>query len=262
MSTNGVMKLLQKIRLDDYLFQNGFCETRSQARALILAGEVLVNDMPGKKAGDIIKNNDVVRVKEKLKYVSRGGLKLEKALQEFNIDAQQKNCLDIGGSTGGFTDCLLQNGAQHVVYIDVGHNQIHWKLRNEPRVTLFENENFRYFDISKLKCCIDLCVVDVSFISLEKIIPKIVEIFNTQPQGDFPKIMVCLIKPQFEASPQDVGKNGIIKDEKIRQNCVKKIINCVQTLGFEDIAVTESPITGRDGNIEYLLKCSFWLKAS
>lgn len=270
-----------KIRIDQYLVEKGLCESRNQAQVLIRAGEVLVNEVVVDRPGAIIKAGAVIRIRSVPKYVSRGGLKLEKALSEFHIDVTDKVCLDIGASTGGFSDCLLKHGARKVYAIDVGYGQMHWRLQTDPRVVRLDRENFRYFDVTRLAELIDICVVDVSFISLKLIIPKIVEVFTWRPRGGVEASqvftrkdsgrgasdqglatdstrpptarMICLIKPQFEAGPEHVDKGGIVRDEAARTRCVRSIAASAAEQGFVDISATPSPITGRDGNQEYLL---------
>lgn len=244
----------KKQRLDQVLVDKALAPSRSQARSLIMAGKVLVNDEVVDKAGSLIFFDDDIRLKNSNPYVSRGGFKLAKALHEFNINVRNKSCLDIGQSTGGFTDCLLQNGAKKVFGIDVGYNQLHWKLQQDDRVVFFEKENFRHFDIKKLSEKIDLAVIDVSFISLKLIFPKLKEIFTCSP-GEHE--VIALIKPQFEAGKERVGKGGIVRDESIRQDVLEDITSFTQNLGFQNQKHTTSPITGTDGNVEFLLHAAF-----
>lgn len=240
----------KKIRIDELLVDKGLAPTRSQAKSLIMAGKVLANDVVVDKAGSLISIDATLRLKDVSKYVSRGGLKLEKALSEFGIDARDKVALDVGLSTGGFTDCLLQNDARKIYGVDVGTNQLHWKIATDPRVVSLEKENFRHFDLSKIPEPVDLAVMDVSFISLKLLIPKVVALFRRDAG---PHILVALIKPQFEVGKDKVGKGGIVRDEKARQDVVIDLTAFVQAQGFVDVRVTESPITGSDGNVEYLI---------
>jgi len=250
-----------KSRLDQILVSKNLCESRSQAKALILAGKVLVNEVVIDKAGTLINPEDDIRLKESPKFVSRGGLKLEKALQEFKLEVKDKICLDIGASTGGFTDCLLQNGAKKVYAVDVGYGQMHWKLQQDKRVIRFDRENFRHFDLSKIKDPIDIIVMDVSFISAKKLIPNVVKLFSRShaPRGNAlqKRTMITLIKPQFEAGPGLVGKGGIVRDEKVKIQIVEDMKVFFTEQGFKDISVTESPIKGADGNVEYLITGTF-----
>lgn len=241
-----------KTRLDQLLLDKKLIQSRSQARALILAGAVLVNEERIDKPGTLIPSDAVLRLKEKSKYVSRGGVKLERALKEFAVNVAGKICLDVGISTGGFTDCLLQAGAKKVFGVDVGYGQLHWQLQKDPRVVHFDRENFRHFDLTKITAPIDLVVMDVSFISIQLLLPKVVALFQSQTQPE-QKQFIALIKPQFEAGPQNVQKGGIVKDEAVRQTVVEDTVTCLQKAGFQDIQVTPSPITGADGNVEYLV---------
>jgi 23S rRNA (cytidine1920-2'-O)/16S rRNA (cytidine1409-2'-O)-methyltransferase len=250
---------MSKIRLDDLLVEKKLADTRSQARALILSGHVSVDGNRIDKAGTKIAVTAEITIKQTQKYVSRGGLKLEKALQEFSISVDGKSCLDVGASTGGFTDCLLQNGASQVFAVDVGYGQMHWKLQSDARVVRLDRENFRHFDITKITKPIDVSVMDVSFISIKLLIPKLIEVLRVgagrcvgpAPTGIF------LIKPQFEVGPENVGKGGIVRDEKIREKAVESIKNFLIQHGFKNLRITPSPITGADGNVEYLMAGEF-----
>ena len=235
---------MPKIRLDNYLIENDYAETKSKAQAIIMAGNVYVNNQKSDKCGIFLKEEDVVEVRESgLKYVSRGGLKLEKAINEFGIDLKNKICMDIGASTGGFTDCMLQNGASKVYAIDVGYGQLAWKLRSDARVINIEKTNIRYINASDFSD-VDFISVDVSFISLKLIFPIISQIV--------PKECVCLIKPQFEAGREKVGKGGIVREKSTHIEVIEGIINAIP-VGFSIAGLTFSPICGADGNIEYLL---------
>ena len=201
----------KKIRLDKYITGLGLVETRSKAQALIIAGQVLVNDVPSTKSGELIKTTDKVSIKERNPYVSRGGLKLKGALDFFNIDVNNKICMDIGASTGGFTDCMLQSGAKKVYAIDAGKNQIDYNLKKDPKVISYENANFRYFSLQNLKEDIEFVTIDVSFISLEKILPVLVKMIKAGTE------VVALVKPQFEVS-REMLKKGVVRDEIIFSN--------------------------------------------
>jgi len=236
-------------RLDVLLVERGLVDTRARARALIMAGSVFVAGERVDKAGAIVKADaEIVLKGETLKYVSRGGLKLEAALDAFGVDVTGMTAVDIGSSTGGFTDCLLQRGASKVYAIDAGRGQLDWKLRNDPRVVSMEKFNARYLtpeDIGGEPA--GIAVVDVSFISLTKIIPPAAGILA--PGG----VLIALIKPQFEVGKGEVGKGGIVRDEAKRREVVDKITAFVSGLGLEVRGVVESPITGADGNVEYLI---------
>ncbi|EKD51792.1 MAG: hypothetical protein ACD_62C00176G0007 [uncultured bacterium] len=253
-----------KSRLDQLLVKKDLVESRAKAQALIMARQVLVNGVVADKAGAVFADDVDVVIKEVMPFVSRGGLKLEKALREFDVNITDKVCLDVGASTGGFTDCLLQNGAKKVFCVDVGYGQLHWKIRNDPRVVNFERENFRHFDISKITDPIEVVVMDVSFISVKKLIPKIAEILSglTAPRLHGPAVLVILVKPQFEAGPKNVGKGGVVRDEKVRERVLLDVTEFVLKQGFENIHITQSPITGADGNVEYLLSATWSLRAN
>lgn len=240
-------KPLKKIRLDKLLFEKGLIESRERAKALILEGNVLVNGIVIDKAGAAVSSDAALTLKDKMPYVSRGGLKLEHAITHFNIDVKGKTAMDAGASTGGFTDCLLQNEAMKVYAIDVGYGQFSWSLRNDNRVILIEKTNIRYLDRAFIQDEIDIAVIDVSFISLLKVIPKIIEFLK--PKGE----IVALIKPQFEAGREDIGKGGVIRSAEKRLEIVEKIKSETGKMGLEAIGVTESPIKGPKGNVEYLI---------
>lgn len=237
-----------KERLDVLLVERGFFESREKAKAVIMAGSVFVNGNREDKAGSKIPTDAEIEVKgKKLKYVSRGGLKLEKAVHEFELMLEAKICMDIGSSTGGFTDCMLLNGAKKVYAIDVGTNQLAWKLREDPRVISMEKTNFRYLTKEQLSEDIDFASVDVSFISLDKILPAALPLLREQAT------MVCLIKPQFEAGREKVGKKGVVREASVHEEVIKKVINLANELGFLIRGLTFSPVKGPEGNIEYLL---------
>ena len=233
-------------RLDLAMLALGLCDSREQARRLILAGEVRVNGHPVDKASRGVKPEDAIELLEKPKFVSRGGLKLEGALLAFDIDVTDLTCADIGASTGGFTDCLLQRGARRVYCFDVGTNQLVWKIRNDPRVVAREQFNARSLTPADVGEPVDLAVMDLSFISLTKVLPAVFSVLR--PGGQ----VLCLIKPQFESARDDVGKGGIVRDPAIRQAAVEKIHQFVLTHGNVWRGVIDSPITGTDGNHEYL----------
>ena len=240
---------IKKIRLDLYLVENGIFESREKARIAIMEGNVFVNNQKEDKPGTMIKEDSVVEYRgEKLKYVSRGGYKLEKAINEFNIDLKNKTCIDIGSSTGGFTDCMLQNAAKKVFAVDCGTNQLDYKLRIDDRVVTMENTNARYLDKSNFDDeTIDFISVDVSFISLTKIIPGVNDLLKNDGEA------IMLIKPQFEAGKELVEKNGVVRDSKTHIDVIKKVIEFSYNLGLSILRLDYSPIKGPAGNIEYLL---------
>ncbi len=239
---------MAKQRLDNFLVENGYVETRSKAQSLIMAGEVYIDNQKASKAGEQIKGTEEIEVRSKgLKYVSRGGLKLEKAMKHFPISLDGKICMDIGASTGGFTDCMLQNGALRVYSIDVGYGQLAWKLRNDKRVVNLERTNFRHVTHEQVKDKIDFFSVDVSFISLKLILPPALELLNENGSA------VCLIKPQFEAGKENVGKKGVVRDINIHKEVVSNVINFTKEIGFKVQGLDFSPIKGPEGNIEYLM---------
>lgn len=242
---------MPKQRLDQLVVAHGFCDSREQAQCLILAGEVSVRDQVITKPGTKIDDTLPIAVKNRPRYVSRGGLKLEGALKAFPVSVEGKVCLDIGSSTGGFTDCLLQNGALRVHAVDVGTNQLVWKLRNDPRVIVKEQFNARYMHPEDLGEKVQLIVSDVSFISLTKILPAAYECL--EEGGD----LLVLIKPQFELQPEDIGAGGIVRDPALHQRAVNKIRDFVlRDLHREWMGLTDSPITGMEGNREFLA----WLR--
>ncbi|MBI4847329.1 MAG: TlyA family RNA methyltransferase [Nitrospirae bacterium] len=248
------MSATKKIRLDQLLFDKGLVESREKAKALILEGNIRVNGIVVDKAGALINPDDALALENKMPYVSRGGLKLKHAIDTFGIDVKDKAAMDAGASTGGFTDCLLQHGAQKVYSIDVGYGQLDWRLRNDPRVILLEKTNIRYLeeivrsqrmeDLMGNK--IDIATIDVSFISLLKVIPAVLKFLK--PSGE----IVALIKPQFEVGRKDVGK-GVVKDESKRLEAVENIKSESEKMGLEVKGVTASPIKGPKGNVEYLI---------
>lgn len=241
-----------KQRLDQLLVARGLCESREQGKRLILAGEVLVNDEPVTKAGHLIAEDAAIRVKQPPKFVSRGGFKLEGALDHFGIGVQGKVCLDVGASTGGFTDCLLQRGAKKVFAFDVGTNQLVWKLRSDPRVVSRENFNVRHMRPSDVDEAVDLIVADVSFISLTLVLPP--AMLTLKPGGE----AIVLIKPQFELSKEEVGRGGIVRESALHTKACRKIEDFVKTQpDWEWRGLMESPIQGTDGNREFLAWLGF-----
>lgn len=238
----------KKTRLDVAVFEQGYAPSREKAKALIMAGIVYVNNQKVDKAGFELKEGDVLEVRGKtLQYVSRGGLKLEKAMQEFPITLEGKICMDVGASTGGFTDCMLQNGAVKVYSVDVGYGQIAWKLRTDERVVNLERTNFRYATREQIPDEIDFASVDVSFISLKHILPNLNTLLAPDGQA------VCLIKPQFEAGKEKVGKKGVVRDLNVHLEVVENVINLAVENGFSVMGLQFSPIKGPEGNIEYLI---------
>ena len=238
-----------KERLDVLLVKGGFAASREKAKAVIMSGAVFVNGQREDKAGAVFETEGIdLLVKENpLKYVSRGGLKLEKALAVFPVSLAGKTCMDIGASTGGFTDCMLQNGAAKVYAIDVGHGQLDWGLRNDPRVICMEKTNFRHVTKEQIPEAVDFASVDVSFISLDKILPVAWELLRADAQ------MVCLIKPQFEAGREKVGKKGVVRDPAVHEEVIFHVISFCLSHGFRVFGLSYSPVKGPEGNIEYLL---------
>lgn len=237
-----------KIRLDQYLVQNGLVQSRERAKALIMAGVVFVNQQKVDKAGEMIKEDAVVEVRgHDIGYVSRGGLKLEKAMQVFPMRPDGKVCMDIGASTGGFTDCMLQNGASKVYAIDVGYGQFAWKLRNDERVVCLEKTNVRYVTHEQVPDEGDFASIDVSFISLTKVLPAVLGVLGEKGQ------LVCLIKPQFEAGREKVGKKGVVRDSSVHREVIEMIVEYVRTQSLGILGLDFSPIKGPEGNIEYLI---------
>lgn len=240
-----------KIRLDQYLVDRGTTETRSRAQALIMSGVVYVNEQKTDKAGVFVSEKDNIVVRDSLKYVSRGGFKLEKAIDVFGIILDGKTCMDIGASTGGFTDCMLKNGAVRVFTVDVGYGQLAWSLRTDARVTNMERTNIRYVTPETIdNNFLDFASVDVSFISLKLIFPVLKELLKQNGE------CVCLIKPQFEAGREKVGKNGVVKESETHIQVIKKVINYANDCEFVVKGINFSPIKGPKGNIEYLLYAS------
>ena len=242
------MEKQKKQRLDVLLVEKGLAPSREKAKAIIMAGIVYVDGNKEDKAGTTFPENAVIEVKGKpLPYVSRGGLKLEKAMQKFPITLSGKVCMDVGSSTGGFTDCMLQNGATKVYAIDVGHGQLAWKLRNDERVVCMEKTNIRYVvpeDIDELAA---FSSIDVSFISLTKVLLPVKNLLTEDGQ------VVCLIKPQFEAGREKVGKKGVVRDRTVHEEVIRMVMDYASSIDFYPLALDFSPVKGPEGNIEYLL---------
>jgi 23S rRNA (cytidine1920-2'-O)/16S rRNA (cytidine1409-2'-O)-methyltransferase len=243
--------LKDAVRLDTLLVERGLAASRERARALILAGGVRVNGQPAPKAGTLVARSSAITLDAPdHPYVGRGGLKLAHALEAFRIDVTGASALDIGASTGGFTDVLLQRGAAHVVALDVGHGQLDWRLRNDPRVTVMERVNARFLTPDQFpenRCTFDLVTIDVSFISLTLILPVVPPLLG--PDGR----VIALVKPQFEAGRDEVGKGGIVRSEEVRARVVDDVVAAADKLGLRRAGLAESPIEGMEGNKEFLL---------
>ena len=238
-----------KERLDVILVNRGYAASREKAKAIIMSGNVYVNGQKEDKAGTAFDESKIqLEVRgHALKYVSRGGLKLEKAMEVWGLSLEGKICMDIGASTGGFTDCMLQNGAAKVYSVDVGHGQLAWKLRNDERVVCMEQTNFRYMVRDDIEDEPDFASVDVSFISLTKILIPARNLLKQAGE------MVCLIKPQFEAGREKVGKNGVVREPEIHREVIAKIVDYADSIGFQVLNLEYSPVKGPEGNIEYLV---------
>lgn len=241
----------KKQRLDAFLHERGFFESRERARAAIMAGLVLVNGIKAEKPGTGVVPDIKVEVAGGLPYVSRGGLKLEKALKSFNINLKGKVVLDVGASTGGFTDCALQNGASRVYSVDVGYGQLAWKLRSDPRVVVIERTNIKNLQPGSLDPRPEFITIDVSFISLEKVLPGISLLADGKAGG------VALVKPQFEAGRDKVGKKGVVREPRIHREVLNNICGMMLRSGWGVLGLDYSPIRGPEGNIEYLLYFDF-----
>lgn len=241
-----VKSKINKERLDKLLVARGLAETRAKAQSLILAGQVFSGEIRLEKAGHLVAEDAPLSVKEPPQFVGRGGLKLAAALEHFQIAVEGLHCLDIGASTGGFTDCLLQRGAADVVALDVGHGQLDWKLRQDSRVEVRENVNARYLTPEDFTRQFAIVVTDVSFISLTKILPVVPPLL--EPGG----LVIALIKPQFEVGREEVGKGGVVRDKVAQQRVVQEIILFAKEIGLQNRGVTDSPILGADGNREFL----------
>lgn len=237
-----------KERLDVLLVKRGLAVSREKAKAVIMAGNVYVDNQKEDKAGTMFQDTVNIEVRgAALKYVSRGGLKLEKAMTHFGISLENKTCMDVGASTGGFTDCMLQNGAVKVYAIDVGHGQLDWKLRNDPRVACMEKTNIRYVTPEDIQEKADFSSIDVSFISLTKVLLPVYRLLKEEGE------VVCLIKPQFEAGREKVGKKGVVRDPQVHKEVIEKVAAYASSIGYEILHLEYSPIKGPEGNIEYLL---------
>ena len=236
-----------KVRLDSLLIERGLVTTRQQAIGLILSGNILVDGIKIEKAGKAVPEDAEIVVKETLRYVGRGGLKLEEAIRSFNLNVKDKSAIDIGASTGGFTDCLLQHGAKKVYAVDVGYGQLHWRLRQDPRVINIEKTHILKLDWRLIQDPIDIAAVDLSFISVTRIFPVLCEHLRQSAT------VIVLVKPQFEVGKGEVGKGGIVRDMDKIQKTVDKVISHAVKAGFKVRGLIKSPITGQKGNIEYLL---------
>ncbi len=242
----------KKERLDVLLVARGLAESREQARRLVMAGQVLVDGHASPKAGHKVRSDVDISVKATARFVSRGGEKLESAFEAFDLSVEGLTCLDVGASTGGFTDCMLQHGASHVIAVDVGTAQLHWRMRQDPRVTSIEKYNVRYLKGEDLPAVPQFASFDVSFISLTLVMPPVIQALSASAE------LVTLIKPQFEAGKEQVEKGGVVRDPEIRQDVVERIKRFgVETQGLEWLGVRESPIKGPAGNIEFL---AWWRK--
>ena len=235
---------MAKERLDVLLVSRGLAESREKAKAIIMSGNVYVDGQKEDKAGSNFPAEAVIEVRgNTLKYVSRGGLKLEKAMENFDVTLAGKICMDVGSSTGGFTDCMLQNGAVKVYAVDVGHGQLAWKLRNDERVVCMEKTNIRYVTPEDVADKINFSSIDVSFISLTKVLGPVKELLSDDGQ------IVCLIKPQFEAGREKVGKHGVVRDSAVHLEVIEKVIDFAISIGFEVLNLEFSPVKGPEGNI-------------
>lgn len=244
---------MAKIRLDQIVFDQGHAESREKAKALIMAGSVFVNGEKQTKPGATVAADAVVEVRgAKLPYVSRGGLKLEKALNVFGVDPKDCVCVDCGASTGGFTDCLLQHGAKRVYAVDVGYGQLAWSLRSDARVTVMERTNARNLTPDMFPESMDMAVMDMSFISLRLVLPAVRSLLTENGQ------VICLVKPQFEAGRDKVGKKGVVRDPEVHREVLEDFVAAAGGLGFAVAGLDYSPVRGPEGNIEYLA----WLKTA
>jgi len=242
--------MILKKRLDIILVERGLVKSREKAKALILEGKVYVDGKRVEKAGTLIKKNSDIKIyKKNHDYVSRGGLKLEKALEKFNINVKGKKILDVGASTGGFTDCLLLKGAKRVIAVDVGYGQLSWKLRKNSKVIIFERTNIRYLEPDNIPFLVDMVTIDLSFISVKKVMENILRLSK-----DIAEYLI-LVKPQFEVGKGLVGKGGIVRDKKLHKNVLSELVIFLQNIGLNIKGITFSPIKGADGNIE------FWIYA-
>jgi 23S rRNA (cytidine1920-2'-O)/16S rRNA (cytidine1409-2'-O)-methyltransferase len=257
--SGSVSKPSENIRLDKLLVERGLVPSRERAQALILAGRVLVDEQKIEKAGAPVDSNAAIKLLgDDLKYVGRGGLKLERALEHWQIDVTGKICLDVGASTGGFTDCLLQHRAARVIAVDTGHGQIAFRLRQDPRVRLLEKTNARYLTHEQVGETVDVIAMDVSFISATLVLPAVIaSAFPEAPSGRIGRVAIVLVKPQFEAGREKVGKGGIVIDPEVQQQAVEKVRAAITLLGATATDVIDSPILGAEGNREFLLHARF-----
>jgi 23S rRNA (cytidine1920-2'-O)/16S rRNA (cytidine1409-2'-O)-methyltransferase len=252
-----------KVRIDKLLVERGIVPSRERAQAMVLSGRVLVNEQKVEKSGAGVEPDAQIRLLgEDMKYVGRGGLKLEAALQSWKINLAGRTCLDIGASTGGFTDCMLQHGAAEVIAVDTGYGQIAARLRSDPRVKLLEKTNARYLTMEKLAEArvsgpVTFIAIDVSFISVTLVLPAVLDSAFLSPKASVQREIVVLVKPQFEVGRELVGKGGIVKDEQAQQGAVLKVRQKVEALGGKNIELMESPILGMEGNREFLLYAEF-----
>lgn len=239
---------MEKVRADVLIVKKGLAKSREQAKRIIMAGDAIAGTMRIDKPGELLDEDVEIRIKENsIKYVSRGGYKLEKILENFDIDLQDKISMDIGSSTGGFTDCMLQHGAKKVYAIDVGYNQLAYSLRIDERVVVMEKTNFRTMDVGIIKDRIDFISIDVSFISLKYIFPNASKIISDAGY------ICALIKPQFEAGKEKVGKKGVVRDEKVHEEVIENVLGLAKEEGLYPVKLTYSPIRGQEGNIEFLI---------
>lgn len=244
----GSSMLEKKQRLDQALLQQGLVQSRRRGRALIMTGKVLVNDQVRDKPGIAVSGDDRIVLKETdIPYASRGGLKLEKALQTYHINVNGLHCLDVGASTGGFTDCLLQHGADRVYAVDVGYGQLAWKLRQDPRVVVIERTNIRYMPADALPCSVDLVSIDVSFISLKIVVPVVLKFMKKDA------VILALIKPQFEVGKGKVGKGGVVRDPNLHDTVITELTDFFSRIGLACRPVLPSPLTGPKGNREFII---------
>jgi 23S rRNA (cytidine1920-2'-O)/16S rRNA (cytidine1409-2'-O)-methyltransferase len=248
-------KRQQKVRLDRLLVERGLAESRQKAQALILAGQVLVDEQKLEKCGTLVNPEARLRLLgEPLRYVSRAGLKLEAALDYFHVNPSRKLCLDIGASTGGFTDCLLQRGAARVIAVDAGTNQLDWKLRKDPRITVMEKTNARYLTLGQIGMRVAIVTMDVSFISATLILPALPPLLDKNAD------ILVLVKPQFEVGPHQVGKGGVVRDPKLHEEAINKVARKITELGFTGMGRVESVLPGASGNREFFLH-AIWPKS-
>ena len=247
---------ISKKRLDTLLVERALAKSREKAQALILAGDVLVDGKKITKAGTQVPGDADIEITGKdIPYVSRGGVKLEAALEAFDVDVTDSICLDIGASTGGFTDCLLQHGARHVTAVDVGYGQLDWSLRNDPRVAVIERTNIRHLDAAALPHPVDLACIDVSFISLKIVVPVVSKLIKQTGQ------IICLIKPQFEVGKGLVGKGGVVRDPALHEAVIKDLTEAFEGLNLQVLGVISSPILGPKGNQEFLMHLELEIQA-